>query len=69
MPPAAGQPAALQGTEPEQGHLRGKGALLPGRPAHMAASRLRPALLARGGPVLTDVQAPGQLLPAVADLF
>ena len=28
MPPAAGQPAAIQGTEPGQGHLRGKGALL-----------------------------------------
>jgi len=24
MPPAAGQPAALQGTEPGQGHLRGE---------------------------------------------
>ena len=24
MPPAAGQPAALQGTEPGQGHLRGR---------------------------------------------
>jgi len=28
MPPAAGQPAALQGTEPGQGHLRGESVCL-----------------------------------------